>query len=299
MKNRLKNLYIWFDYKVLLPFLAFLPNRLGRYLAKLRGILYFYKKRDWRSFTYGDHEMWDRAYKSYKQIYPKLGHKEILHLTKERSIYQSYEEFEAAKINNRTYMDIPVEYIGRDGVEEYLKEHKNVIFATCHFGSIVGLINLHVFKKPMIHMSSNVTKQSLVHPSITQFYIKKYLVGDEYMNGGEILDVENNNKKILKFLKNGGSLSSVADLPAANPNHEAFWVEFFGKQRALSSAVHRLSQKYDAKIVPYVCYYEKGKYIMKFADMGEDIYRFFEDEIRKRPGMWWASDLLSHYVEKE
>ena len=290
---------IWFDYSVLLPFLAFLPNRVGRYFAKLRGVLYYHLKRDWRSFTFGDYTLWDRTYESYKQIFPDLDDRGLRFFVKERYIYQSYEEFEAAKIINRTYMNIPVEYIGKDGVEEYLKEHKNVIFATCHFGSIVGLINLHIFKRPMIHLASNVTKQSFVHPSITQFYIKKYLVGNEYMNGGEIVDVEDNNKKILKFLKNGGSLSSVADLPAADPHHEAFWAEFFGKKRAFASVIHRLSQKYNVKIVPYVCYYEKGKYIMKFADMSEDIYRFFEKEIQKRPGMWWASDLLSQYATKE
>ena len=284
---------IWFDYEVLLPFLAFLPNRVGRYLAKLRGILYYHLKRDWRSFTFGDDKLYDRTYSAYKEMFPKLSSKEISWLVRERYIYQSYEEFEAAKINNRTYMKIPVEFVNKDGVEEYLKEHKNVIFATFHFGSIVGLINLHVFGKKMLHMASNVTKQSIVHPSITKFYIKKYLVGNEYMNGGEIIDVENNNKKILKFVKNGGSISSVADLPANEPMKEAFWAEFFGKKRAFASAIHRLSQKYNVKIVPYVCYYEKGKYIMKFADMSEDMYGFFEEEIRKRPGMWWASDLLN------
>lgn len=299
MKKRLKNFYIWFDYEVLLPFLALLPNRLGRYLAKLRGILYYYKKRDWRSFTFCDYELWSRTYRSYQQMFPDLDDKGVRFFVKERYIYQSLEEYEAAKINNRTYMNIPVEYRGTDEIGRYLKEHENVIFATCHFGSIVGLINLHIFKRPMLHMASNITKQSNVHPAITQFYIKKYLVGNDYMNGGGIVDVEENNKYILRFIKNGGSLSSVADLPAANSEHEVFWAKFFGKQRALSSAIHRLSQKYDMKIIPYVCYYEKGKYIMKFASMDEDIYRFFEDEIRKRPGMWWASDLLSHYVEKE
>jgi lauroyl/myristoyl acyltransferase len=291
----MENLYIWFDYEVLLPFFALLPNRLGRYLAKLRGILYFHKKRDWRSFTFGDVEVYNRTYESYKQIFPELPKKNISDLVKERYIYQSFEEFEAAKINNKTYMKVPLKYIGKEAVESYLRENPNAIFATCHFGSIVGLINLHVFGKPMLHLASNVTKQTCVHPSITKFYIKKYRIGDKYMNGGEIVDIEENTKRFFKFVKNGGSLSTVADLPATNPDKEAFWQNWFGRDRALSAGIHHLSAKTQTKIIPYVCYYQKGKYIMKFAKLEEDIYSFFEKEIRQKPGMWWASDLLSHY----
>lgn len=299
MKQKLHFLYIWFDYEILLPLLALLPNKLGRYIAKLRGILYFYKRRDWRSFTFGDVELWDRTYTSYEQMFPSGTPQNILALVRERFIYQSLEEFEAAKINNRTYMKIPVEYVGKEDVEMYLQNHQNVIFATCHFGSIVGLINLHVFGQKMLHMASNVTKQKHVHPSITKFYIKKYRIGNEYMNGGSIVDVEGNNKQFLKCLKEGGSLSTVADLPAPNPQNEAFWEIFFGKYRAFATGIHRLSAAYNTKIIPYVCYFECGRYVMKFGSLNENIYTFFEKEIRERPGMWWASDLLSHYAAKE
>ena len=94
-------------------------------------------------------------------------------------------------------------------------------------------------------------------------------------------------------------MSSVADLPAPDPKNECLWKNFFGKERAFSSGINRLSQKSDSKVIPYVCYFEEGRYIMKFADLEEDIYSFFEKEIIKKPGMWWANDLLETYTVKE
>lgn len=295
LKDKLQHLYVRLDYEVVLPLLARMPNKVGRYGAKLRGILYFYLKRDWRSFTFGDFELWDNTYKSFREMFPQLGDREIVHLVKERYIYQSYEEFETAKILNRTYSKVPLEYVGKEWVEEYLLEKPNAIFATCHFGSLVGQTNLQIFGKSMLHMGSSVTKQDCVHPSIREFYAKKYLIGNEYMNGGEIVDVEGNSKRFLKFVRQGGSLSAIADLPAPNVDKDAYWVNWFGKQRALAEGIHHISERNAVKIIGYVCYYQKGKYILKFAKPEENMYEFFENEIKNRPGMWWAADLLSIY----
>jgi len=298
MKRKINYLYIWFDYGVLLPFLALLPHKVGRYFARLRGQFYFYKRRDWRSFCFGDNELFNRTFDGYKEMFPELFDEEILNLVRQRYVYQSLEEFDSALIINGKYHKIGVKYIGDEEVREYLKDSEKAIFTTCHFGSIVGLTYLGVFNKPTLHMASNVTKQSSVHPAITRFYIKKYLVGNEYMNGGEIMDVEGNEKKFFKFLKNGGSLSTVADLPAAVGSEKPLWKSYFGKDRAFAVGIERLSKVTNTKIIPYVCYYEKDRYIMKFAKLDEDIYSFFENEIRKRPEMWWAVDLLPTYMTK-
>lgn len=298
MKQKLHYIYIWFDYSMLLPFLAFLPQKTGRYLAKLRGILYFYKKRDWRSFTFKDYELFNRTYQAYQEMFPELDHESLLNLVKQRYISQSIEEFESALIVQKKYHTIGVKYVGMEKVQEYLQKEKKAIFTTGHFGSIVGLTYLHIFKNPTLHMASNVTKQKIVHPSITNFYIKKYLVGNDYMNGGEVLDVEGNNRKFFSFLKKNGSLSTIADLPANPQNEVPLWKEFFGKTRGFATGLQRLSNATNTKIIPYVCYYENGTYIMKFGSLDEDIYKFLENEIRMKPHLWWAADLLPTYTTK-
>ena len=140
IKNKLKNLFIWLDYEVILYFLAFLPLSWGRYLAKLRGIFYFKKKRDWRSFTFKDYGLYNRVYASYKELLPQASNKKILELVKQRYIYQSYEEYEAALNILGKFIKIPVEYEGFENIERYVEEEKSIIFASGHFSSLYGFL---------------------------------------------------------------------------------------------------------------------------------------------------------------
>jgi len=175
MRKTLKNIWIWFDYEILLPLLAFMPQKIGRHIASVRGTLYFHIKRDWRSFTFGDMEIWNRTYSAYKEIFPNLNHIDYLNLVKKRYEYQSIEEFESALLIQKKYHKINVKYIGLESIENYLANNPHVVFTTAHFGSIIGLTFLKILKIPVLHMGSNVIKQKIVHPSITKFYIQKYI----------------------------------------------------------------------------------------------------------------------------
>ena len=302
MSSMLKNLWIWFDYGVFLPSLTFLPYKWGRSVASFRGYLYGLIKRDWRSFTFGDNALWERTYKAYEEICPKLSHDALLELVKRRYMYQSVEEFEGALLDKDRFNHIKVKYIALESVEERIAKNPHAVFVTSHFGS--SLLSITFLKRlgiPLLVMSSNVVEHEKVHPTLTKFFLKKYRGIDRYMNGGEVLDIEGNGKRFLSFLKKTGSLVIIADLPPNNANETPAWKMFFGCERGFASGAKKLAESCGSEVIPFVCYFEDGSYVVKFGDERQEPYGFLEEEIGKRPEMWWAADILGllHQKEKE
>lgn len=294
--RKLHNLYIWFDYSIFLPFCAFLPLCIGRALCTLRGIVYFYLKRDWRSFTFGYDTLFERALQSYKEIFPKKNEKQYLDLAKKRYIAQSLEEYDAMLAIQGKFNGLHVCYHNEKPIVELMKENPHQVFVTSHFGSsIEAFIFLQIFQTPILVMTSNVTKHHRVHRSITKFYDKKYRSIEPFLHGGQMLDAEGNTKEFYRFLHQIGSLAIVADLPPGNAKNTKVEADFFGKKRAFAGGASRLANKMNTNPIPYVCYYEDGGYHMVFGDLDVNPYAFFESQIKKRPHLWWASDLLQSY----
>lgn len=297
-KKKLTYLYVWLDYGVILPFLTLLPQKLGRYGARLRGIVYYHKQRDWRSFTFGDHDLWARVHRSYRAMFPDLEESRVETLAQERYIHQSIEEYETTALIMGNFPTNRVEYEGLEEVLSIVEQNPHHVFITAHFGSsLVGVHFLHALGIPVLGMSSNVTKHPIVHPVITKLYRQKYDAIGRFLNGGEVIDREGNTRTFFKFLKNRGSLVIIADLPPSSVNEEAHYVPFFNQYRGLASGAKKLSETTQCKIIGFVSYFENGKHVLKF-DTDNDAYRFLENEIIKRPGMWWASDMLEMYPVK-
>jgi lauroyl/myristoyl acyltransferase len=300
MSKRLENLWIWFDYGIFLPFLTLFPYKYGRYLAALRGYLYSLIKRDWRSFTFDDTSLWQRTYNSYKEICPHLSHNEHIKLVKKRYMHQSIEEYEGVLLDKDNFNHIQVTYIGLKNVEEQIAKNPHAVFVTAHFGSsLLGITFLNKLNIPLLVMSSNVVEHEKVHPTITNFFLKKYRGIDRYMNGGEVLDIEGNGKKFLNFLKKIGSLVIISDLPPNNANETPVFKMFFGQKRGFASGAQKLAKSTNSIIIPFVCYFEDNGFVMKFGDLEKDPYSFLEEEISVRPELWWASDLLEIYKKEE
>lgn len=295
----LRDLWIRFDYGVFLPFLAFLPYRLGRGIAYLRGCAYGLIKRDWRSFTFDDNALWERTYRAYGEICPNLSHGALLELVRRRYAYQSMEEFEGALLGAKRFADIEIKYIGLEKVKERVAKNPHAVFITSHFGSsILGITFLQRLEIPLLVMSSNVVEHEKVHPALTKFFLKKYRGIDIYMNGGEVLDIEGNGKKFLSFLKKTGSLVIIADLPPNNVNETPEWKRFFGYERGFASGAKKLAESCGSEIIPFVCYFEDRGYVIKFGDERQEPYSFLEEEIGKKAEMWWAADILGLLQKK-
>ena len=299
MKKRIKNLYIWLDYSLILPFLAFLPHKVGRYMARARGIIYFKRKRDWRIFTFGDYGLWDKIYNSYKEIFADASDEIILELVKQRFINQSIEEYEANLVIQDKYRKIEVEYEGLENIKPYIDGDKNAVFVTGHFGSIYGFSFFDILKAPLYAMTTDIKQYANIHPSILKLNANKYDGLKPYMNGGSVLTIEGNRKKFIKYMKSGANSVVIVDLPPNSKNEDVNWKEFFGKVRGFASGANRLAKISNSDIIPYVCYYEDGKYTVRFGKSSDEAYGFLEREIKQRAGMWWATDLLQSYPIKE
>lgn len=281
-----------FDYGVLLPVMARLPVSLGRALARLRGLCYARLRRDWRQFSFADAELWARTQQTMQWLMPAVDAKVIKRAVTERYVMQSLEELEACWLTCRDFTKWPVEYEGLDAVQEVIKAHGRVVFVTAHFASsILGTIHLRVLGIPILGMSSNVVEDPRVHPAIGRFYRRKYAAMNAYLQGGQVLDRQGNSRRFARFLKNGGAVVIVGDLPP-DPNEMPLPVVLFGKTRCVASGASRLADLVGVPLMSYVCKYTPQGYKVTFSEPGELPYRLFEKQIAADPVAWWAADLL-------
>jgi len=280
------------DYCYLLPFLARIPVRVGRGLAILRGWIYCSLERDWRQFSFADEDLLLRTRQALKELMPQANGAAIRRAVRRRYAMQSLEELEAAWLSCRDLSHWPVEYVGLDAVLAALKEHGRAVFVTAHFSSsVVGTIHLHQLGIPVLGMSSNVVEDPRVHPAIGHFYRRKYAAMAPYLRGGRILDRQGNAREFIKFLKSGGAVVIVGDLPP-DPNEEPLEVCFLGKVRGFASGAARMAEIARAPLLSFVCEYTPRGYRVTFSAEQQSPYELIEKHIANDPGAWWAADLL-------
>lgn len=284
--------WIAFDYAVLLPILARLPVPWGRYLATVRGRWYARWGRDWRQFSFQDTALRERTQQAYAEIQPHAALEEIERLVRQRYVVQSLEELEAAWVVYRDLSGWPVEYVGLKHIQASLTTHGRAVFVTGHFSSsIVGAIHLRQLGIPVLVMSSNIVDDPRVHPSIGRFYRNKYTAMGTYLLGGAVLDREGNARKFLNFLKKGGAVMIVGDLPP-EAKEQALEAPFFGKIRGFASGPLRMAGIAQVPLLAYVCEYTAKGYRVTFSEPGQNPYALFEKHIQTNPSAWWAADIL-------
>ena len=289
---RWQSWWIVFDYALLLPLLARLPVPWGRYLATVRGRWYARWGRDWRQFSFQDIALRERTRQAYAEIRPHAGPEEIERMLRQRYIAQSLEELEAAWVACRDLSRWPVEYIGLEPVRNLIKAHGRAVFVTSHFASsVLGTIHLQRLGIPVLGMSSNVVDDPQVHPAIGRFYRKKYAAMGPYLSGGSVIDRQGNSREFLRFLKQGGAVVIVGDVPP-EPQEKAHEVHFFGKVRSFASGPSRMAAVTQSPLLAFVCEYTSKGYRVTFSEPEKNPYALFENHIQKNPSAWWAADLL-------
>jgi lauroyl/myristoyl acyltransferase len=294
LAHRLSKGLIFLDYALLLPLLAKLPVRWGRSLARARGRLNAKWGRDWRRFSFGD-TVHVRTREVIEQLRADLRPASKQRLYQERFEYQSIEEYEATCLHTGQTSRWPVQYMGLEDVMNVLAKKGRVVFVTSHFSSsILGTAFLGTLGVPVLGMSSNVVDRVEVPPSVSRTYRRKYKAMGRTLNGGEILDREGNTPKFVRFLKKGGAVVIVGDLPP-EPNETPRWANFLGKNRGFASGAQRLSDMLEAPLMSFVCQFEQGQHCVKFSSPGEDPYVFLSQQIERDLGQWWAMDVLNAY----
>jgi lauroyl/myristoyl acyltransferase len=286
-----------FDYGILLPLMARLPISWGRWLARLRGRCYAALKRDWRTFSFGDTELYQRTFNTLKELIPELTDAQCHELVARRYEAQSLEEFEGACLPTRDIADCSLRIEGLDEVLSQLASQPRVVLVTSHFGSsILGTAMLGCLGLPVLGMSSNVVEDARVHPAIGRFYRRKYAAMAPYLRGGEILDRQGNASKFVRFLLRGGAVVIVGDLPS-DPHEQPLVKSFLGKSRGFAHGEAKLAKMTHAKLMAFTCVYCDGQYVLRFSEPGQDPYEFIGEAIRSAPSLWWAADLLPLFPE--
>ena len=292
LRSALRDAWTSFDYSFLLPLLARLPVTCGRLFAKWRGLAYATLGRDWRQFSFDDHALRERTRQTYAELLPHASPAEIKRLVRTRYVMQSLEELEAAWVACRDLEHWPVEYVGLEPVLQALQTHGRAVFVTGHFASsVVGTIHLRRLGIPVLGMSSNVVEDPRVHPAIGRFFRKKYAAMDRYLLGGKILDRQGNSREFVKFLKRGGAVVIVGDLPP-DPHEQATETPFLGKVRGFAPGPSRMAKIMQVPLLAYVCEYTPQGYRVTFSAPGHNPYALLESHIRSDPSAWWAADLL-------
>lgn len=282
-----------FDYCILLPMLARLPLSWGRRLAAFRGLLYAGLERDWRQFSFQDSELYARTGQTIRHLLPEANAAELDKAVARRYQMQSIEEWEAAcMIIGRDISRWPVSYKDMEDVQALLKDNPRAVFLTAHFGSsIMGTVMLQKIGLPILGMSSSIVESPDIHPCIRRFYRRKYEAMGRFLNGGRILHLEGNSGKFVRFLKQGGLVVIVGDLPSG-ANEEALVRNFLGSSCGFAPGAVRMSRMADAHLLAFVCEYHEGSHQMRFSAPGEDPYAFIGQAIRRTPSSWWAADVF-------
>lgn len=225
-------------------------------------------------------------------LLPEADEKSLDQAVSNRYRMQSVEEWEAVCMVTQDISKWKVNYQGIEKMKALLQENPRMVFLTSHFASsILGITLLQQLGVPLLVMSSNVVDNPAVHPRISRFYRKKYTAMGRYMNGGEVLDRENNTSKFVRFLKAGGAVVIVGDLPPA-ANESSHVVSFLGLSRCFASGAVKLAQKARVPLIAFVCEFENSSYVVRFSEPDQDPYEFIERAIRSNPSSWWAADIL-------
>ncbi len=286
--------HLWtaFDYDHLLPLMARLPRWLGRKLAAWRGLIYARLGRDWRQFCLGDQELEQRTHDALKELLPSADPSQLRRAVCQRYVAQSLEELEACQLARSDLRQWPVEWVGLEAVMNAIEQHGRVVFVTAHYSScVLGVVLLERLGIPVLAMTSNITEDPRVHPSIQRFYRRRKQNGDRYLNGGEVLDRQGNTRRFVQCLRQGGAVVIFGELPP-DPHEEPLILSFLGAHRKLASGPRRLADLAQAPFFSFICEYISTGYRVSFSAPDSSPYDHIEEAIQRNPTAWWAADLL-------
>jgi Kdo2-lipid IVA lauroyltransferase/acyltransferase len=181
---------------------------------------------------------------------------------------------------------------GLEILQRCLKHNNGIFFLTAHYGNweIMGLLHGYLGVCPL---SSIVRK--LDNP-----YLNKAAKKFRTLSGNKILYRDESPLKIVREIKNNGSVAVMMD---QNTAKGGVFVDFFGKKAGTPRSLALLSYRTKTPILPLFCYpTDKGTYRIEYGpeilfeksdNKNNDILKwtqqcqlFIEDIIRKNPSPW-------------
>ena len=291
------------DFALLLPGLARLPLAWGYRLAALRGQFNALTGRDWRSMALGMRHIRRQSLAGYALLPLAADDAQRLAWRNERFVVEARDEFEARLVAAGRVDELACRPIGSalkfTGVLP--QRERGLLLLTPHFDSFfVGVAFVARGGARVNLMSSAVTHDPRVDVAVQRHFSAKYRGLEPWLNGGQVLDMEQGVRPFYRMLERGETLVVLGDAPVL-PNGVAAQADFLGARRLLAGGALRLAEKTGSDIGGYVCCMERpGHYVMEWCEPGpagdpqtvQRVYDLFSRAILTAPGRWWGSDLL-------
>lgn len=292
------------DFALLLPALARLPLAWGYRLAALRGKFNALSGRDWRSMALGMRHIRRQSLAGYALLPLAANEAQRRAWRNERFVVEARDEFEARLVAAGRVRELACRSVdGAGGAFAGLppQRPRGLLLLTPHFDSFfVGVAFAARGGARVNLMSSAVTHDPRVDAAVQQHFSAKYRGLEPWLNGGQVLDMEQGVRPFYRMLERGETLVVLGDAPVL-PNGVSAQVDFLGARRLLAGGALRLAEKTGSDIGGYVCSMERpGQYVMEWCEPGpasdphtvERVYELFSRAILATPGRWWGADLL-------
>lgn len=289
------------DFAHVLPLLARLPLNLAYTLAHWRGALNGATGRDWRSMALGFRHIQKQSRIAYAQLAPEATPAQLDTWCRQRFMAEAMDEFEARWMDAGRGAELTCEFDPPNALDHCRDRQRGLLMLTPHFESFfLGASFLARSGETVNAMSSAVTQDPRVDPAVQQHFHVKYRALEQYLNGGQVINMEEGLRPFYDMLKRKEILVVLADAPVL-PNGASMTVPFLGERRKIAGGGLRIAQRTGSDMGAYFCVpVRKGHYkLVVFPPAPaedpqtiERIYDFFTEHIMKHPGGWLASDLL-------
>jgi lauroyl/myristoyl acyltransferase len=286
--------------------MAKLPLFLGHIVSQLRGKFNAWAGRDWAELSVGFPYIKERTEKASKILWPCA---DAHNIAVKRYVTIAREEWHAAILQANK---LPTLKLNLDALHKMLSSRdreRGLVVLTAHFDSfIVGMVGLGLCGERVSVTTSNVYQNNLVHPSVTDFFDRKYRSAEKYFQGGAgFVIVEKAMRHFYRALKRRETVVVVADAPSGEKGR-GIWMPWFGKERLLAEGGVRLAMDSNSQACAMLCVTQTDGSICwlcsDIVDPQQDalyagkLYHFLEEQILAHPGCWWAAHLLDDYPIK-
>ncbi|WP_130536265.1 hypothetical protein [Thiomicrorhabdus indica] len=280
--RRMNKLWIYIDYSWFLPILAKLPFFMAVKLAKFRGAVYSFRKRDWRIFSKIDQDVHIRTDMASKWLSEKNNLSQQL-LLSQRYQAQSIEELMTERLVNQA---------GQFSVKQE-SIPQQCIFITAHYGCSIQAAKWLADHQDAVLMTSDVVYKESVPKAVQAHYFRKY-------NAIPHQHSETGLKALVTQVKQKKSIIVLADLPSFDGNGTKVLTKF--GEVVLASGAKKIAEIYNLPIVAYYAdadlhgdisiHFSEPCFPSDDEDWYQPSYQWLTQQLIQQPQHWWAMDLL-------
>jgi len=283
----IRRLWLYLNFRLLLPVSADRLLGLAQWLTALRGWVSYLLNADWRSVVHQDAFLHLRTQEALEIIRPNL---QILRVS-DRYVAQAREEWVAERLIQNT-LD------GSADFDAAIKERihaiaptQGIIYATIHWAeSTVASAFLGDLGRPTWVMNSSFVESEAMPPAIRRHYRAKYRAMNQRLTPGRCVPIEQGIRPFMRHLQHGGAVAMTVDIPGSSSS--GISEEWFGRTCQITPGMRHLAARTASVIIPYVARWHRDGWQFQFAGRDEPPYEFFEHVIFNEPTAWWAADLL-------